>query len=378
MFYIKDPVRGNGSLGRNDMTGANTKSICLLPGDGIGPEVLNPAVEVLQLVALQAGLVLTLQRGAIGGEALDQYDTPLPEDTLAVCRGSDALLLGAVGGPQWDRFPAQLRPEKGLLSVRKELGLYANLRPVRQISSLLGCSTLRPEVVSGVDLVVVRELTGGLYYGQPRGISGSPGLELGVNTMAYARVEIERIARSAFDLARKRRRQVTSVDKANVLEVSALWRKIVEEVHMDYQDVALGHQYVDNCAMQLVLNPRQFDVILTENTFGDILSDIGGVLTGSIGTLPSASLGSGPALYEPVHGSAPDIAGQDVANPIGAIACVALMFDISFGRPDLARKITQAIDGTLAEGFFTRDLCRSGGRPVGTAEFGRQVLARLK
>jgi 3-isopropylmalate dehydrogenase len=360
------------------MSNNRCKSICLLPGDGIGPEVLTPATQVLLRVASAADIDIHLNSAAIGGAAIDLSGVPLPEDTVAACRASDAILLGAVGGPKWDDLPAHLRPEKGLLGIRKELGLYANLRPVRQISSLLACSTLKAEVVRGVDLVVVRELTGGLYYGQPRGISGSAGSETGVNTMKYERSEIERIARIAFELARKRRRKVTSVDKANVLEVSALWRRVVEEVHTEYADVDLGHQYVDNCAMQMVLKPTQFDVILTENTFGDILSDIGGVLTGSIGTLPSASTGGGTALYEPVHGSAPDIAGKDLANPIGAIACVAMIFEVSFLRPDLAVKITQAVDQTLSDGYCTRDLGAAQRTQVGTAEFGRQVLARLK
>jgi len=359
------------------MAREKSKTICLLPGDGIGPEVIYPAVDVLQRVAGAAGISVAVSKAAIGGDALDRYGTPLPEATLQACLSSDAVLLGAVGGPKWDDRPAQLRPERGLLGVRKGLGLFANLRPVRQIPSLLECSTLRPEVVRGVDLVVVRELTGGLYYGEPRGVSGPRGAEVGLNSMVYRRGEIERIARRAFDLARLRRRQVTSVDKANVLEVSALWRQIVEEVHGEYPDVALSHQYVDNCAMQLVLKPAQFDVILTENTFGDILSDIGGVLTGSIGTLPSASVGDGPALYEPVHGSAPDIAGLDCANPIGAFGCVAMMFEISFWRPDLAAGIRGAVDAVLAAGLRTRDLCRAGETPVGTAEFGRCVLDRL-
>jgi len=360
------------------MANKSCKSICLLPGDGIGPEVLAPATQVLLRLASAAGFRISLNSAAIGGAAIDRSGVPLPEETLAACRASDAILLGAVGGPKWDNCPAHLRPEKGLLGVRKELGLYANLRPVRQIPSLLGCSTLKAEVVRGVDLVVVRELTGGLYYGQPRGISGPAGSEIGVNTMKYERREIERIARIAFELARKRRKKVTSVDKANVLEVSALWRRVVEEVGAEYTDVELGHQYVDNCAMQMVLKPTQFDVVLTENTFGDILSDIGGVLTGSIGTLPSASIGTGTALYEPVHGSAPDIAGKDLANPIGAIACVAMMFEVSFDRPDLAVKITQAVDQTLSDGYCTRDLGAEGHRQVGTTEFGRQVLERLK
>ncbi len=359
------------------MTLNASRTVCLLPGDGIGGEVLNPAVDVLLHVAGKAGFTIDLRRADIGGAAIDLHGSPLPESTIRACRASDAILLGAVGGPKWDNLPAANRPEKGLLGVRKEFGLFGNLRPVRQIPALLNCSTLRPEVVHGVDLVVVRELTGGLYYGQPRGISGAPGAEVGLNTMIYARDEIERIARIAFELARKRRRRVTSVDKANVLEVSALWRKVVTELHREFPDIELSHQYVDNCAMQMVLRPTQFDVILTENTFGDILSDIGGVLTGSIGTLPSASIGTGTALYEPVHGSAPDIAGRDIANPTGAILCVAMMFEVSFGRHDLAEIITRAVDRTLADGYRTRDLCIGEAEAVGTAEFVRQVLARL-
>jgi 3-isopropylmalate dehydrogenase len=296
---------------------------------------------------------------------------------LNSCRASDAVLLGAVGGLKWDSNPPALRPEKGLLSIRKELGLYGNLRPVRQMPGLLECSTLRPEVVSGIDLVVVRELTGGLYFGEPRGIHGTGADESGFNTMIYRRGEVERIARKAFQLARGRRKHVTSVDKANVLEVSRLWRRVVEEVAAEFPDVELAHQYVDNCAMQMVLRPAQFDVVLTENTFGDILSDIGGVLTGSIGTLPSASVGDGPALYEPVHGSAPDIAGKDLANPIGAIGCVALMFEISFGRQDVGAAITRALERVLAAGYRTADLARAGGVRVGTKEFSRRVQEQL-
>jgi 3-isopropylmalate dehydrogenase len=359
------------------MANSQRKSICLLPGDGIGPEVMQSATAVLRRVAQSAGCLFDLREAAIGGDALDRFGSPIPDETMRACQSSDAVLLGAVGGPKWDSLPAHLRPEKGLLGLRKGLGLYANLRPVRQIPSLLDCSTLRAEVVSGVDLIVARELTGGLYYGEPRGIAMESGEEVGINTMIYRRHEIERIARTAFDLAQKRRQKVTSVDKANVLEVSALWRKIVEEVHEGYADVVLSHQYVDNCAMQLVLKPTQFDVILTENTFGDILSDIGGVLTGSIGTLPSASCGRGPALYEPVHGSAPDIAGKDAANPVGMIECIALMFEISFGRPDLAAKITRAVDRALADGYRTRDLCRAGEEPASCSRFGHEVLNRL-
>jgi 3-isopropylmalate dehydrogenase len=353
------------------------KTICVLAGDGIGPEVVKPAVEILELAAAKAGFGVNLVPGYIGGDALDRFSVPLPEDTLKVCRESDAVLLGAVGGPKWDSNPPNTRPEKGLLGIRKGLGLYGNLRPVRQLPSLLDCSTLKPEVVGGVDLVVVRELTGGLYFGEPRGISGHGPSEVGVNSMVYQRYEVDRIARKAFDLAKIRKKTVVSVDKANVLEVSRLWRKVVEEVAAGYPDIALSHQYVDNCAMQMVLRPSQFDVILTENTFGDILSDIGGVLTGSIGTLPSASVGDGPALYEPVHGSAPDIVGKDLANPIGTISCVAMMFEISFGLPDLGALITRAIDNVLAAGFCTRDLARSGGNVLGTLEFAAKVKAEV-
>ncbi len=355
----------------------NLKTICVLSGDGIGPEVVEPAVAILEQVADIAGFRIKIVTAAIGGDALDRFGVPLPEETLELCRASDAVLLGAVGGPRWDSNPPQLRPEKGLLGIRKGLGLYGNIRPVRQLRPLLNCSTLKPEVVEGVDLVVVRELTGGLYFGEPRGISGQAGSEVGVNSMLYQRFEIERIACKAFELARLRRRSVTSVDKANVLEVSRLWRQVVEAIHQEYSDVALSHQYVDNCAMQMVLRPSQFDVILTENTFGDILSDIGGVLTGSIGTLPSASVGDGPSLYEPVHGSAPDIVGQDLANPIGTIGCVAMMFEISFGRPDLAKRITEAIDRVLAQGFCTRDLSRSGGAQVGTRAFAAKIQEQI-
>jgi 3-isopropylmalate dehydrogenase len=359
------------------MTQPETKTICILPGDGIGPEVLTPAVAVFAQAAHFAGFAHVLKRGEIGGEALDRTGSPLTDETVDMCRSSDAVLLGAVGGPRWDSNPPHLRPEKGLLKVRKELGLYGNIRPVRQLAGLLDCSTLKPEVVSGIDMVVVRELTGGLYFGEPRGISGEGSAERGFNTMVYQRYEIDRIARKAFDLARLRRKRVTSVDKSNVLEVSRLWRRVVEEVGSQYPDVELSHQYVDNCAMQMVLRPSQFDVILTENTFGDILSDIGGVLTGSIGTLPSASVGDGPALYEPVHGSAPDIAGKNLANPIGAIGCIAMMFEISFRRPDIGAAIYRAIEHVVGSGRRTGDLIRDGGKPVRTDEFAALVQERL-
>jgi len=355
----------------------DVKKICALPGDGIGPEVMRPALAVLEQVSACAGFEISVYQEAIGGDALDRFGTPLTDETLQKCQASDAVLLGAVGGRKWESNSPHMVPEWGLLGIRKGLGVFGNLRPVKQLLPLLDCSTLKADVVSGVDLLVVRELTGGLYFGEPRGITGDPGAETGFNTMLYHRHEIERIAHKAFELARKRRRKVTSVDKANVLEVCRLWRQVVEEVHGGYEDVELNHMYIDNCAMQMVLCPTQFDVILTENTFGDIVSDIGGVLTGSIGTLPSASIGEGPALYEPIHGSAPDIVGKDVANPIGAIKCVAMMFEISFGRADLAGRIEQAVDQVLADGYSTRDLSKAGGRPIGTREFASRVQDRL-
>jgi 3-isopropylmalate dehydrogenase len=358
------------------MTGDRFR-VTVLAGDGIGREVTESALEILKQATAVVGMALEVREEAIGGDALDRFGVPLTDEAVAACRWSDAVLLGAVGGPKWDANPPELRPEKGLLKIRKSLGLYGNLRPVRQYACLVDASTLKDDVVRGVDLVVVRELTGGLYFGEPRGIAGPTGSERGFNTMVYERFEVERIARKAFDLARLRRHSVTSVDKANVLEVSRLWRQVVEEVAASYPDVRLTHQYVDNCAMQLVLRPSQFDVILTENTFGDILSDIGGVLTGSIGTLPSASVGDGPALYEPVHGSAPDIAGQGLANPIGAIGCVGMMFEFSVGRPDIANAIAHAVEQTLDDGFRTKDLCGAGSRPSSTREFTMAVRERL-
>lgn len=360
-------------MSKSQNASREAKQVCVLPGDGIGPEVVVPAVAILKQLTSEAGLELSLTEALVGGAALDRYRTPLPQETLDLCKKSDAVLLGAVGGPKWDTNPPHLRPEKGLLGLRKELGLYGNLRPVRQVPALVECSTLRPEVVRGVDMVVVRELTGGLYFGEPREVSPARGF----NTMIYHRHEVERIARKAFELARLRRKKVTSVDKANVLEVSQFWRTVVEEVRRDYPDVDLNHQYVDNCAMQMVLRPTQFDVLLTENTFGDILSDIGGVLTGSIGTLPSASVGDGPALYEPVHGTAPDIAGKNIANPIGAIECVGMMLEITFRRPDLGVRLIQAVDSVLAQGFRTQDLSQAGGIVVGTDEFARRVQEEL-
>jgi len=355
----------------------NIKKICVLPGDGIGAEIVASALAVLNQVAARAGFYIELHEEYIGGAAIDAFNNPLPDQTLRRCLESDAVLLGAVGGPKWDSNPPALKPETGLLALRKALWLYGNLRPVKMLPVLVDCSTLKPEIVGGVDLVVVRELTGGLYFGTPRGISGEPGKETGFNNMVYQRHEIERIARKAFDLARRRRRKVASIDKANVLEVCQLWRKVVTEIAGDYPDVELNHVLVDNCAMQLVLRPSQFDVLLTENMFGDILSDIGGVLTGSIGTLPSVSVGDGPALYEPIHGSAPDIAGKDIANPVGTINSVAMMFEYSFDRPDLAKQINDAVVGVLEDGCRTADIAGSGTRVVGTKEFTERIQEKL-
>ena len=353
------------------------KKICILPGDGIGPEIVASALSVLNQAATMAKFSVELHEEFIGGAAIDAFNNPLPERTLRRCEESDAVLLGAVGGPKWDSNPPALKPETGLLALRKALGLYGNIRPVKMLPVLIDCSTLKPEVVGDVDFVVVRELTGGLYFGTPRGITGEQGKETGFNNMIYQRHEIERIARKAFELARRRRRKVTSIDKANVLEVCQLWRKIVTEIADEYPDVELNHILVDNCAMQMVLRPAQFDVLLTENMFGDILSDIGGVLTGSIGTLPSASVGDGPALYEPIHGSAPDIAGKDIANPVGTINSVAMMFEYSFDRPDIAMQINESVSRVLEEGYRTADIAGEGTRAVSTSEFTERILKIL-
>jgi len=359
------------------MASSAAKTICLLPGDGIGPEVLVPAVEVFVQAAYFAGFEYTLLRGDIGGDALERAGVPLTDETVEMCRASDAVLLGAVGDPRWDSNPPHLRPEMGLLKIRKELGLYANLRPVRPMPCLLDCSPLKPEIVSGIDFVVVRELAGGLYYGEPRGITGEPGEETAFNTMVCCRNEVERIAKTAFQLARRRRKRVTSVDKADYLEVGRLWRRVVEEVAQGYPDVELSHQYVDNCAMQMVLRPAQFDVVLAENTFGGIMGDIGGMLTGSIATLPSASVGDGPCLYAPVHGSAPHLAGKNQANPAGAIGCVAMMFETSFARPDISAAIRRAVEYVLQQGRRTGDLSRVGGEPAHADAFAQLVQERL-
>jgi 3-isopropylmalate dehydrogenase len=336
--------------------------ILLLPGDGIGGEVTGEAVRVLRAVAERFGHCVVLTDGLIGGSAIRQAGTPLPDETLRLALEADATLLGAVGLPEFDHEPPERRPERGLLALRKALGVYANLRPVRAWPALLDASPLKRDRIDGTDLLIVRELTAGLYYGTPRGISGSGAGTRATNTMTYTRGEIERIARLAFELARRRRHAVTSVDKSNVLENSQLWRRVVEEVAGDYPDVALDHLYVDNCAMQLILEPRRFDVLLTENMFGDILSDEAAVLAGSIGMLPSASIGAArpsgvrTGLYEPVHGSAPDIAGRNLANPLGAIGSVGAMLQYSFGLDREAAAVEAAIGRVLDSGRLTADL----------------------
>jgi 3-isopropylmalate dehydrogenase len=354
--------------------------ILVLPGDGIGPEVTREAVKVLRRCADANGHELRLTEGLIGGDAIRKTGVPLPPETLASAGESDATLLGAVGSPEFDGEPPERRPEKGLLQLRRALGVFANLRPIRAIPSLLDASPLKNPVVEGTDMIIVRELTAGIYYGTPRALEGDGAEARAVNTMTYTRAEIERIARVAFRLAEVRRRKVTSVDKANVLENSQLWRRTVSEVAREYPAVRLEHMFVDNCAMQLITHPRSFDILLTENMFGDILSDEGAVLAGSIGMLPSASLGTARAsggwtgLYEPVHGSAPDIAGQNRANPLGTIASVAAMLQYSFGLEKEAASIEKGIEKVLASGRVTADL-NPRGQPATTSEVGDAVCA---
>jgi len=353
-------------------------NVLALPGDGIGPEVTSEAVAVLRRVADVFGHAAHVSCELIGGAAIEAAGSPLPPATRQAALGADAVLLGAVGAPEFDSLPPDRRPERGLLELRQVLGTFANLRPSRAWPALLDASPLKNSVVQGTDLVIVRELTSGLYYGTPRGIAGTGADERAVNTLSYTRAEIERVARVAFELARTRRRRVTSVDKSNVLENSQLWRRVVTEVSLGYADVALDHLLVDNCAMQLIVSPRRFDVVLTENLFGDILSDEAAVLSGSIGMLASASIGERRAsglragLYEPVHGSAPDIAGRNVANPLGAIGSVAAMLAYTFGLRAEARAIETAIDAVVESGRVTADL-KPSARAASTTEVGQAV-----
>jgi len=344
--------------------------IALLPGDGIGQEVTHAAMQVMLAVAESFNITFEFKEQLIGGCSYDKHQSPLTDETIQTCYDSDAVFLGAVGGPKWEKLPHHLKPEAALLKLRKSLGLYANIRPAKIYEALINSSTLKKEVLDGTDFIVMRELTGGIYFGEPRGFDDKRGF----NTMVYFHEEVERIARMAFKFARERNKKVTSVDKANVLEVSQFWRNIVHEVHKDYPDVQLTDMYVDNAAMQIVHNPKQFDVLLTSNLFGDILSDIAGMITGSLGMLPSASIGSKYALYEPVHGSAPDIAGKGKANPLAAISSAAMMFNYSFQMQKAAEIIEMAIERTLANGFRTADIFSEGSELVSTEKMTNQVI----
>lgn len=352
--------------------------ICVLPGDGIGPEITAEAVRVLNALGLQ----FEMEEALLGGCAVDATGNPYPEATQKLAREADAVLLGAVGGPKWDNNPREQRPERGLLGIRKDLGLFANLRPAVLYPELANASTLKPEVVAGLDILIVRELTGDIYFGQPRGIEAravdGQQQRVGFNTMIYSESEIRRIARVAFEAARKRSKKVCSVDKMNVLECTQLWRDVVVETAKDYPDVELSHMLVDNCAMQLVRNPKQFDVVVTGNMFGDILSDEASMLTGSIGMLPSASLDeNNKGLYEPSHGSAPDIAGKGVANPLATILSAAMMLRYSFNNETAAQRIESAVKKVLAQGLRTGDIHEAGMQRVGTRQMGDAVLAAL-
>jgi 3-isopropylmalate dehydrogenase len=353
-------------------------NLTILPGDGIGPEVTAQAVVVLRTVAERFGHQLRLQEKLIGGAALSAGNDPLPADTIEACLASSAVLLGAVGSPAFDKNPGHLRPEAGLLRIRRELGAYANLRPAVFFPALEDCSPLRAEIVRGTDIMIVRELLGGAYFGQPRSIEGRPGARVAINTMRYGEDEVERIARVALELAMKRKKRVLSVDKANVLECSRLWRDVVTRVGKDYPEVKLAHQYVDSAAMLLVQRPAEFDVVLTENMFGDILSDQAGGVVGSLGLLASASIGGRVGLYEPVHGSAPDIAGKGIANPLGAILSVAMLLRHTFHLDGEAACVEQAVSAVLSDGARTADLARKGQKAVSTAEMGRRVVEAVK
>ncbi len=353
--------------------------IAILPGDGIGPEIIAEAMKLLECLRQEFGFEAEFENAAIGGAGFDQSGNPLPEATLALCEQADAVLFGAIGGPQYERLERNLRPEMGLLKLRSTLSLFSNLRPALLYPQLAEASSLKPGIVAGLDIMIVRELTGGIYFGQPRGIRElDNGEREAYNTMVYAEHEIERIARSAFEIAMLRNKKLCSVDKANVLEVSELWREVVTRIGIEYADVELSHMYVDNAAMQLVRAPKQFDVMVTTNLFGDILSDTAAMLTGSIGMLPSASLDiNGKGMYEPIHGSAPDIAGKSIANPLATILSVAMMMRYSLNRPELAELIDTAVGNVLNQGFRTADICDGAGS-VGTTEMGDAVVAALR
>ena len=356
-----------------------SKKIAVLPGDGIGSEVTAEAVKVLKRLCKDFGLNIEMETASVGGVAYDQHKQPLPESTLKLAKQADAVLLGAVGGTRYDTLPRELRPERALLGLRYDLKLFANLRPAILYPQLAAASSLKPEIVAGLDLLIVRELTGDIYFGEPRGVRTLPnGEREGYNTMKYAEHEVERVARVGFEAARKRSKKLCSVEKANVLETSGLWREVVIQVAKDYPDVALSHMYVDNAAMQLVRAPKQFDVIVTGNIFGDILSDEAAMLTGSIGMLPSASLDSAnKGMYEPIHGSAPDIAGKGIANPLATILSVAMLLRYTLNEPALAERVEKAVSRVLDQGLRTGDIYTDGMRRVGTKEMGDAVAAAL-
>ena len=357
-----------------------TNKVLVLPGDGIGPEIVAEAVKVLECLRQEQGLDLEIEYGLVGGAAYDAKGHPLPAETLSLARAADAVLLGAVGGYKWESLDIAVRPEKGLLGLRSELALFANLRPAILYPQLASASTLKADVVAGLDIMIVRELTGGIYFGQPRGIRTlEDGRRQGYNTLVYSEDEIGRIAHSAFMIAQKRNRRLCSVDKANVLECTELWREVVTETGKEYPDVELSHMYVDNAAMQLVRAPKQFDVVVTTNMFGDILSDCAAMLTGSIGMLPSASLDrNGKGMYEPIHGSAPDIAGKGIANPLATILSVAMMLRYTLDQADAAGRIEQAVNAVLDQGLRTADIQTPGTTVVGTAQMGDAVVAQLQ
>ncbi len=358
-----------------------TKTIAVLPGDGIGPEIMAEAVKVLDTLRTSFGLPVHLEEALVGGAAIDATGQPLPADTLALAKRADAVLLAAVGGPKWESLDISIRPEKGLLGLRSELGLFANLRPATVYPELIDASTLKPEVVEGLDILIVRELTGDIYFGHPRGVRTlENGERMGINSMVYSETEIKRIAHVAFQAASQRQQRLCSVDKANVLETTELWREVVTKVSKDYPKVTLNHMYVDNAAMQLVRYPKQFDVMVTTNLFGDILSDLASMLTGSIGMLPSASLDAqNKGMYEPIHGSAPDIAGQNVANPLATILSVAMMLRYTLQRSDLATLVEEAVHQVLRDGLRTKDIQGKGNYTVvGTREMGDAVVKVLR
>jgi len=357
----------------------STYKIAVLPGDGIGPEVTAEAVRALRAVAKNSSASFEFEQALVGGAAIDATGTPLPSQSLELCRSADAILFGSVGGPKWDDLPQEQRAERGLLALRKELDLYANLRPATCFPMLVDASPLKRSVVEGTDIMVIRELTGGLYFGEPRGRTPlAGGGERGVNTMVYTTPEIERVARVGFDVARKRRKRLASVDKANVLAVSQLWREVVTGVARDYPDVTLEHVLVDNCAMALVHKPTHFDTIVTENTFGDILSDEAAILAGSMGMLPSASIGGRVGLYEPVHGTAPDIAGQGIANPIAAVLSAAMLLRYSLNMGPEADRIEAAVRRVLEQGHRTRDIAVGGDKALGTREMGDLIVSGVE